>query len=46
MEYWLNQFREAGAIRWSPDASDIDVVRYPSVDDIERARLPESARFG
>lgn len=46
MEYWLDQFCNAGAIRWSPRAADIELLRYPTSDEIERARLPESARFG
>ncbi|WNL43976.1 glycosyltransferase [Halomonas sp. PAMB 3264] len=46
MEYWLDQFANAGAIDWSPTATAIGILRYPAFDEIERARLPASARFG
>lgn len=46
MEYWLNQFHEAGAIRWSPEADGIEVIRQPTQQEISTARLPASARYG
>ncbi|WP_447555013.1 glycosyltransferase family 2 protein [Vreelandella sp. EE22] len=46
MDYWLNQFTEAGAISWSPQARRIDINRRPSQQEIDNARLPASARFG
>ncbi|MCS2610407.1 glycosyltransferase family 2 protein [Halomonas dongshanensis] len=45
MEYWLGQFRDAGAIDWTPDSPRIDVRRQPSDADIAAARLPDSARY-
>lgn len=46
MEYWLNQFHEAGAIRWSPEAQDLELLRHPTQEEIAAARLPASARYG
>lgn len=45
MDYWLEQFCEAGAIDWSPDADRIEVLRRPTAQEIAAARLPASARY-
>ncbi|GHC30329.1 glycosyl transferase family A [Kushneria pakistanensis] len=45
MDYWLGQFRDAGVIDWSPEADDIKVLRAPTEQEIDDARLPSSARY-
>lgn len=45
MDYWLGQFREAGAIDWSPESDRIDVLRYPTEQEITASQLPASARY-
>lgn len=46
MDYWLNQFCEAGAIQWSPNGNHLEVLRRPTRQEIAAARLPASARYG
>lgn len=45
MDYWLGQFAAAGLIRWSPDASAIDVLRSPSPAEVAASRAPEGTLF-
>lgn len=45
MDYWLGQFRDAGMIDWSPEADDIKILRAPTDQEIDEARLPQSARY-
>ncbi|MES1929962.1 sugar transferase [Salinisphaera dokdonensis CL-ES53] len=46
MEYWLGMFRDAGLIEWSPVASEIRVLRQPSMQEIDQARLNDDVCFG
>lgn len=45
MDYWLNQFCEAGAIDWSPNADHLTVLRRPTPQEVAAARLPDSACY-
>lgn len=43
MDYWLGQFREKGLIDWGKDR--LEVLREPSVDEIQAARQPGEVRY-
>jgi hypothetical protein len=42
MTYWLDQFRTAGLIDWSPEGDAIRLVRPPTVPEIAAARRPDA----
>ncbi|QEA39480.1 glycosyltransferase [Pistricoccus aurantiacus] len=45
MEYWLGQFRDAGLIAWREEGNTLEILRYPTADEIRRAKLPDTALF-
>ncbi|MGC3874701.1 glycosyltransferase family 2 protein [Halomonas sp. GXIMD04776] len=45
MEYWLGQFRDAGLIDWHENAARIEILRYPTQEEIAMAELPPTALY-
>ncbi len=45
MNYWLGQFQKSGLIRWDEGLETLEILREPTVEEIQKSKQPGSVRF-